>query len=213
MPFFGSRRPPDKPEEPAPPPRVLFLDDDELRAGTFLEAHPEAVWVQTASECIVLLEEAWDEVHLDHDLGGEQFVDSERDDCGMAVVRWIVESPRAHLEKTLVFVHSHNMNAATMMGFHLSMAGHKVEVRPFGTVVESSESAPLELVRPRNLWKAIVQFFRRWPRRDRDVDPEFEWYSQPHRDNCIPPDEPPPERPDFSWLREIPAREPPPPPE
>ena len=51
---------------------ILFLDDDPERAEIFLADNPEAVWVQTAEECIARLAEAWDEVHLDHDLGGER---------------------------------------------------------------------------------------------------------------------------------------------
>ena len=91
MPFFGR---PNLSDEPVPPPRILFLDDDDLRAEVFLGDHPQAVWVQTAAECIAKLEEPWDEVHLDHDLGGEVFVNIDRDDCGMAVVRWIVDPQR-----------------------------------------------------------------------------------------------------------------------
>jgi hypothetical protein len=34
-------------------------------------------------------EPRWDIVSLDHDLGFEEFVDSEREDCGMEVVRWL----------------------------------------------------------------------------------------------------------------------------
>ena len=60
---------------PTVPRRILFLDDDPARAEIFLAENPEAVWVQTADECIARLEEDWDEVHLDHDLGGERFVD------------------------------------------------------------------------------------------------------------------------------------------
>src|SRR4051812_41221725 len=69
--------------------RVLFLDDDPGRAAIFLAAVPHAVWVSTVEECLPRLEEEWDEVHLDHDLGGETFVDCGRDDCGMEVVRWL----------------------------------------------------------------------------------------------------------------------------
>src|ERR1700730_15634727 len=71
------------------PNKVLFLDDDPARGAVFLAEHPDAVWVTTAEECIAYLAEPWHEVHLDHDLGGEAFVDCERNDSGMAVVRWL----------------------------------------------------------------------------------------------------------------------------
>ena len=51
-------------------PKVLFMDDDPMRGEIFLNVHPDAVLVATAEECIARLAEPWDEVHLDHDLGG-----------------------------------------------------------------------------------------------------------------------------------------------
>ena len=72
--------------------------------------------------------------HLDHDLGGEVFVDHERDDCGMAVVRWLCAQPRLHLKTTRFFVHTHNLNAACLMVLQLQLMGYDVQVRPFGAV-------------------------------------------------------------------------------
>ena len=92
--------------------------------------------MRTAENCIAHLAEPWDEVHLDHDLGGDVFVDFERDDCGMAVVRWLCAQPRAHLAKTRFFVHTHNLNAACLMVLHLEVMGYEVRVRPFGTALD-----------------------------------------------------------------------------
>jgi hypothetical protein len=112
--------------------KVLFLDDDPIRAAIFLAETPEAVWVETVAECLALLEQPWDEVHLDHDLGGEHFVDVGREDCGMEVVRWLCLEPRPHLERTRFFVHSHNPAAASLMVWQIFAAGFEVEGRPFG---------------------------------------------------------------------------------
>jgi hypothetical protein len=121
---------------PAPPqgpgPRVLFLDDDPARAEVFLADNPAAVWVQTVAECLARLEERWDEVHLDHDLGGEQFVTCDREDCGMEVVRWLCLIPRPHLRETRFFIHSHNAGAVFIMATQMEGAGYRVESRPFG---------------------------------------------------------------------------------
>ena len=76
--------------------RVLFLDDNPagrlwfgLHAVCF-----ETMWLHDAEGAIKCLqtyhEEGFDLVYLDHDLGEETFVDSDRKDCGMEVVRWIV---------------------------------------------------------------------------------------------------------------------------
>ena len=112
--------------------RILFLDDDPARGDEFLADHPDAVWVETVADCLVALREPWDEVHLDHDLGGEHFVDHDRDDCGMAVIRWLCEEPRPHLQSSLFVIHTHNPGAALAMMFQLQSMGYLVQERPFG---------------------------------------------------------------------------------
>jgi hypothetical protein len=125
---------PGRPSLPGRPRRLLFLDDDPARAEIFLAENPEAVWVQTAQECLARLAEPWDEVHLDHDLGGERYVDLSREDCGMEVVRWLCLEPRPHLVQTLFYIHSHNAGAASAMVMQMYMSGYKVESRPFGAL-------------------------------------------------------------------------------
>ncbi len=112
--------------------RILFLDDDPARGLRFKGDNPEAVCVETVADCVRALGEPWDEVHLDHDLGGEQFVDHERDDCGMAVVRWLCEQPRPHLRPSVFVIHTHNPGAAVAMAFQLRSMGYNVQEHPFG---------------------------------------------------------------------------------
>ncbi len=130
--FFRSRESATDPSRAGAKPRVLFLDDDSARAAVFLTENPEAVWVQTVAECLARLEEPWDEVHLDHDLGGEQFVDCDRPDCGMEVVRRLCLRPRGCLRDARFRVQTHNLAAATVMEERLTSSGYAVEVRPFG---------------------------------------------------------------------------------
>ena len=149
MPLFGPRPEPDRVAGGvhAPPvlPRILFLDDDPRRAEVFLAENPQTVWVQTAAECVARLEEPWDEVHLDHDLGGEHYVDPDREDCGMEVVRWLCREPRPALAATRFTVHSHNDNAAILMAVTLTFCGYAVTQRPFGEPPppEPSKAPPL----------------------------------------------------------------------
>ena len=71
---------------------VLFLDDNPVRSARFRQAVPHATMVETAKECIAQIrKEQWDWIFLDHDLGGEEFVDSDRKDTGMEVVRHLRE--------------------------------------------------------------------------------------------------------------------------
>jgi hypothetical protein len=116
--------------------RLLFLDDDPCRAEIFLEDHPDAVWVTTVPECLARLAEPWDEVHLDHDLGGKLFVDSQDADCGMEVIRWLCKEPRSHLSNARFFVHTHNSTAGLLMVLHMRASGYKAEFRPFGLELE-----------------------------------------------------------------------------
>jgi len=148
-------------------PRRLFLDDDPERASVFLEAHPDAVWVQTVPECLEKLTEVWDEVHLDHDLGGEIFVDVDRVDCGMEVVRWLIKEPRKHLRRTRFTVHSHNIAAAFEMVLRLQAVGFKVDARPFG--VEIREPEPDPAIGPRRF--RLLERARALIRRLRGLDP------------------------------------------
>lgn len=121
--------------------------------------------MQTVADCIGRLSERWDEVHLDHDLGGEQFVDHSREDCGMEVVRWICLEPRPHLKSARFLVHSHNIQAATIMGLQLLANGFKVDVRPFGAPPsenpdDSLDDEPDPLIGPiKSFFQAVRRIF------------------------------------------------------
>lgn len=194
MPLFARSPTPatDPPGQGTPAPRRLFLDDDPARAEVFLGEYPDAVWVQTAAECIARLEERWDEVHLDHDLGGEHFVEQSRDDCGMEVVRWLCLHPRPHLKQTRFHVHSHNPKAAMMMGMQMMMNGFQVSVWPFGAPepMPESDAEPFIRFAP---FAALGRLLRRIFRRENPGDLAA-GFTLPR------PDRLPLEHFDFDWL-------------
>lgn len=111
--------------------RVLFLDCNEDRAEKIRQAAPEMVWVQTAKECIEHLSQEWDVVRLDHDLGGEVFVDSQRSDCGMEVARYLAANKPEHLKETLFIVHAPYERAGIAMTEIIESAGYDAMYRPF----------------------------------------------------------------------------------
>ena len=166
--------------------RRVFLDDDPARAAIFTARHPDAVWVQTAPECINRLVERWDEVHLDHDLGGEHYVHSSRDDCGMAVVRWLTEAPRRHLARTQFTVHSHNMVAAYEMLLRLQAAGFKAKASPFGMILPQAPPAWLDVWRRLRFGTALRlrRLVARWVGGRRKIRPA------PPLPRSLPPDDP-----------------------
>lgn len=101
---------------------VLFLDDDPTRQRRFAAANPGTRITSTAAETIaMLMVQPWEVVHLDHDLGGEVYVDSNREDTGMEVVRWILAN-RPRIGR--IVVHTWNTVAGPRMSEDLRRAGY-----------------------------------------------------------------------------------------
>ena len=122
----------------------LFLDDDVNRAALAYQRFPKekrdaTVWVKTAADAITSLRDfkyQLIEVHLDHDLSGETFCDSRREDCGMEVVRYLESLPEEEIkifESCKFICHSHNYPACSEMRDRLEALGLKAEYKPFGT--------------------------------------------------------------------------------
>ena len=116
-----------------PPIQMLVLDDDSSRVKTLRRRFPgaEITWAETAEECIGMLDQNWDVIRLDHDLGGETYVDPTRDDCGMAVVRELAENSRPHLMETVFIVHTRNAYAGPRMVTLLRGSGYDADYVPF----------------------------------------------------------------------------------
>ena len=113
---------------------ILFLDDDPIRTEAFthaLRGMPCTITpVATATACIMALRAGtFDLVCLDHDLGGEVFVSSGREDCGMEVVRHLVQERH---DVGAIIVHSFNGVAAREMEARLREAGYSVTRQLFG---------------------------------------------------------------------------------
>jgi hypothetical protein len=109
---------------------LLVLEDHAGRNAHFRAAYPEATIVETAHEAIdALQKQAWDHASLDHDLGGEIFVDSSRSDCGMEVVRWIIENKPSIKQ---IIVHTANRGASDLMCKALRATEYDVIQAPFG---------------------------------------------------------------------------------
>lgn len=98
--------------------RVLILEDSESRIKRFRSNIPSAIIVETAQECIDKLKEGdWELLFLDHDLGGEVYVDEQNTNTGSEVARWI-ENNQPKIGK--IIIHSLNHDAALNMLSKLS---------------------------------------------------------------------------------------------
>lgn len=116
---------------------VLFLDDSDSRWESFSEIVKNSVRVATAADCISLIKENpnIDWLFLDHDLGGEYWVDSSREDCGMEVVRFLCSNDYTKSIRNIV-VHSHNVSAAEEMFNKLKENNYSVRLVPFKNLIE-----------------------------------------------------------------------------
>ena len=116
---------------------ILFLDDSLARVKKFRSHCPSATLVHTSDNAISKLASGttWDYVFLDHDLGGEEYVNSEREDCGMNVVRWIVEHKP---QISTIIVHSLNPPAAARMVDDLMAAGFTAYGVPYISLYNSN---------------------------------------------------------------------------
>lgn len=126
---------------------ILFLDDSPERAATIYrrmsdEERDKTIWCSTAAETIQTL---WDYkkkltlVMLDHDLGGETFVNTKREDCGMEVIRWLETTAKKKpsefedFKEVKFVVHSWNSHAAPIMVDRMERIGLNAVYQPFGT--------------------------------------------------------------------------------
>ncbi len=121
--------------------RILFLDDIQERHDKFRGMSIGYVvdYVWTATEAIEKLankELEYDAVCLDHDLGGEYYVDSEDPrGTGYTVAKWVEENcESAEINRRIkqFLIHSHNDAGARRM--HQALAQTDVPTRriPFG---------------------------------------------------------------------------------
>lgn len=115
-------------------PTILFLDDCPARTAAFLAREPLARTVTTAAAAIAALRHhqsqqlVWDEIHLDHDLGGKSHRSTRDADTGSEVVRWIL----LNKPDVLTFiVHTHFRKAGRLMTRALDRAGYRVLRIPF----------------------------------------------------------------------------------
>ena len=116
---------------------ILILEDNPDRISKFLSLFNQAVVVDTVQAAISYIQTGkFKRLYLDHDLNNEAFVDSNRADCGMEVVRWIVKNKPIIPE---IFIHSANRRGSNMMYAALKSNGYNVSQFPFGGQFDDRE--------------------------------------------------------------------------
>ena len=100
--------------------KILVLEDDIERIRQFrnsfksLTGIKEIHYCDMASNCVELLKkEKYGLIFLDHDLGGEMFVDTQNKNTGSEVARWIEQNPLENGQQ--VIIHTANPAGAKYM--------------------------------------------------------------------------------------------------
>ena len=115
--------------------KILFLDDRTKRINSAITkfADCELTIVTNVSECLrYMASEDFNEIYLDHDLGGLDFVDPEDKNSGMEVIRYLhkTEWPDRKIRPRFI-IHSSNVFAAELMRIALDSMYFFVECRPW----------------------------------------------------------------------------------
>jgi len=125
---------------------ILFLDDEPQRAvlaynRMSVADRNDTMWCTTAEEAIEAIwsyRDVLKKVSLDHDLEGQEYMNTKREDSGMEVIRFLEKKARKEpeefkkLEDTLFIIHSWNSHAAPIMRERLSNLGLNSVWIPFG---------------------------------------------------------------------------------
>jgi CheY-like chemotaxis protein len=108
---------------------ILILEDDPERIQIFRRkirgVNFQIDYAETAEEAIRLWEARnYDVVFLDHDLGGECYVDTSHKNTGSEVVRWAITRQQTFpLDQPYIIIHSLNTPAAQDMEDRLKRDG------------------------------------------------------------------------------------------
>lgn len=114
--------------------KIFILEDDMERIKLFWEygkAHDLTV-VTSVSEAIKHWKPPYDLVLLDHDLGGEHYVDSEKENTGYQFVKYLTSIEYGTYEPPKFIVHSFNYQGALNMTIELRTAGFDAVMQSFG---------------------------------------------------------------------------------
>lgn len=122
------------------PIRVFLLDDDVRRHKWFAARFKDDLidFASNVSEAELLLSNnSYDAIFLDHDLHPEHYESDEPDDerTGYAIAAWLASRPEQQQAST-IFVHTRNADGAMRMVEELRRSGRAAEYVPFPLLAE-----------------------------------------------------------------------------
>jgi len=124
--------------------KILVLEDDISRIKQFRESFQflteiaRVDYCDTAENCIELLKkEKYSLIFLDHDLGGQVYVDTNDKNTGSEVARWIEQNPLESGQQ--VIIHTCNPAGAKYMKDLISDSVHIPFVWVYETFIKTFE--------------------------------------------------------------------------
>lgn len=116
--------------------KIFILEDDPARVAAFRVALAGTMLSTSdnVEESKLILEEVkdFDALFLDHDLGGEIYVDSQESNTGYQLAKWIAESGMHYPQ---IFIHSMNAVGASNMKIALADSADEVFQYPFPLLI------------------------------------------------------------------------------
>lgn len=114
--------------------RVFILEDDQVRHIGFMGAliGHEVTLCDSVLKAKEAFKPPYDVILLDHDLGGQQMVDSTEDNTGYQFCVFLTEHNNWSLDISIAVVHSYNPEGAMKMCAMLKDDGYKVIRTPYG---------------------------------------------------------------------------------
>jgi len=121
--------------------RVFILEDDLYRVNLFRKKlaakHTLTITDNVFEAKKLLAENDFDVLFLDHDLGGEIFVDSSAENTGYQLAKWL-EEQKKHYDQ--IIIHSCNPVGADMMAVRLDSCTENLSRVPFPLLINYLEA-------------------------------------------------------------------------
>lgn len=115
--------------------RIFILEDDFNRMQQFyrkLHQHTIMHSDNVADAKTILSENEFDILFFDHDLGGDTYVDSAKENTGYQLAKWIRETGKMYPQ---AFIHSMNPTGADNIAHELKRNIKKIQKIPFSILI------------------------------------------------------------------------------
>jgi hypothetical protein len=114
--------------------RFFVLEDHPYRVEAFKAVlhDRDVTYAIAVDDAVFAFTPPYDVILLDHDLGGEELVDSNEPNTGYQFAKWLIEHQSRLKDTAIVIVHSWNPDGTNNIAWALKNAGWNVMIKPYG---------------------------------------------------------------------------------